>query len=144
MTVSESSQANLSFANEVASYYRTTITTTLTGQKPRKTDPPRSPKHLATIRDMPPATPSKQQRTCAKCDKPESYKGLCSKHFRETNNLDGPTGGTGRRQLNEDEVREIRRLAAEGVNRWDLSFQYGVTPGTITTITSRRSWKHVD
>ncbi|CAN3132243.1 hypothetical protein ACNUDN_30405 [Mycobacterium sp. smrl_JER01] len=85
-------------------------------------------------------SPEKPKRLCAKCDKTESYKGLCSKHFREANGLSGAS----RRQLTEEEVREIRRLAADGVNRWDLAFKFGVTAGTITTITSRRSWKHVN
>ncbi|MFA5711635.1 hypothetical protein [Mycolicibacterium sp.] len=83
--------------------------------------------------------PARPRRVCAKCDRTESYKGLCSMHYREDRNL----RGTVRRRLNEDEVREIRRLAAEGVNRWDLAFTYGVSAGTITTITSRRSWKHL-
>lgn len=83
---------------------------------------------------------AKPKRLCAKCDRTESYKGLCSEHWREQNNL----GSNRRAKLSDDEVREIRRLRAEGVDRWALAHRYGVTAGTITTIAARRSRANVD
>jgi len=89
-------------------------------------------------------TPARPRRICAKCDRTESYKGLCSMHLREANQAAGAPGPVAKRQLTEDEVREIRRLSAEGVNRWDLAFKYDVAPGTITAIKSRRAWADID
>lgn len=62
-------------------------------------------------------------------------------HYRQASDL----GGQDRAKLTADDVRDIRRLAADGVDRWTFAFKYGVTAGTITiTITTRRGWRHVD
>ncbi len=74
------------------------------------------------------------------CGKGVSAKGLCSRHYREAHQL----GGQSKDRLTPDDVREIRRLSAEGVNRWDLAFKYNVTAGTITSVTSRRAWADID
>lgn len=46
-------------------------------------------------------------------------------------------------RLTEDDVREIRRLAAEGVPQKTLAVRFGVTRPNISAIVARRSWKHV-
>lgn len=45
-------------------------------------------------------------------------------------------------KLNEDDVREIRRLLAKKDIK-EIAEMYGVVPGTIYNIASSRSWKHV-
>lgn len=49
--------------------------------------------------------------------------------------------GRGRWRLTEEQVAEIRRLRTEGVPRKEVAARYGVHPGHITAICSRRFWK---
>jgi hypothetical protein len=49
------------------------------------------------------------------------------------------------RKLNEQQVREIRDLySAGGTSHSKLSAQYGVSPGAIEKVVTRRSWKWLD
>lgn len=54
---------------------------------------------------------------------------------------------TGERQwkakLTEDEVREMRRLSADGWLQEELAAKFGVGSGTVSTIVNRKSWAHV-
>jgi hypothetical protein len=46
--------------------------------------------------------------------------------------------------LDDDKVREIRRLYAQGGRTcWDLGSQYGVSGVVISRVVNRKSWKHV-
>jgi IS30 family transposase len=45
--------------------------------------------------------------------------------------------------LNEDSVRDIKRLMAAGVSNRDLADLFGVHPGTINCIRTGRNWTHV-
>jgi hypothetical protein len=47
-------------------------------------------------------------------------------------------------KLTANEVAEIRRLAAQGVERWTLMRSYNVSVSTISVIVNRKTWKHVD
>lgn len=49
----------------------------------------------------------------------------------------------GQAKLTEYVVAEIRRRAAAGEMKKRLAREYGVDPSTITSITKRRSWRHV-
>jgi hypothetical protein len=46
-------------------------------------------------------------------------------------------------KLTESEVREIRRLASQGIVYKDLAATYGVTRQNIQAIIHRRTWRHV-
>lgn len=51
---------------------------------------------------------------------------------------------SGLAKLTEDQVREIRRLYAEGGHsNYSLADQFGVNHATVWQILSRRTWKHV-
>lgn len=49
----------------------------------------------------------------------------------------------GTSKLTEDQVREIRRLFAEGATKLGLSKQFGVSRPMIRSIVERKWWKHV-
>lgn len=49
----------------------------------------------------------------------------------------------GRAVLNEDAVREIRRLSAIGHSNTTLGCMFGVTHSNIYRIKRRQSWKHI-
>lgn len=51
---------------------------------------------------------------------------------------------SGNAKLTEDDVREIRRLSAEGYTRRALARRFGVTRQNITLIATGRSWGHLD
>ena len=51
--------------------------------------------------------------------------------------------GGGVRKLTADDVREIRRLAAEGVPQAQLVKTFGVAPSVISQIVTWKAWKHV-
>jgi hypothetical protein len=46
-----------------------------------------------------------------------------------------------RAKLNEEKVRKIRKLHAEGVRQIELAQRYGVTQQTISHIIGRRTWR---
>jgi len=46
-------------------------------------------------------------------------------------------------KLTENEVKEIRLAAAQGLLHRDLAEVYGVRPSTISQVVSRRNWRHV-
>lgn len=46
-------------------------------------------------------------------------------------------------KLNEAAVREIRRLAAQGVRRSELAQRYGVSTEMVRRIVRREEWRHV-
>ena len=46
-------------------------------------------------------------------------------------------------KLTADKVREIRRLAAEGVSQIDLAAQFTVSTTTISDVVTRKTWWHV-
>lgn len=45
--------------------------------------------------------------------------------------------------LTADDVRAIRARHATGENRTALASEYGVTPGSISAIVRRETWKHI-
>lgn len=46
--------------------------------------------------------------------------------------------------LTEDDVREIRRLRAEGVSVHEIGPRFGIKPGSVYNIVSRVNWSHVN
>jgi hypothetical protein len=46
-------------------------------------------------------------------------------------------------KLSEDDVKEIRSLAARGVPRIDISKKFNVTLGTIGHVVRRMTWRHI-
>jgi hypothetical protein len=46
--------------------------------------------------------------------------------------------------LTEEQVLSIPSLLSEGVNKREIAKMFGVSPSTITEITSGRSWKHLN
>lgn len=46
-------------------------------------------------------------------------------------------------KLNEDSVKDIKRLMAAGVSNRELADLFGVHPGTINCIRTGRNWSHV-
>ncbi len=47
-------------------------------------------------------------------------------------------------KLTEDDIREIRELASEGLSQRKIAKQFGVTRGTIEPILKGETWTHVD
>lgn len=47
-------------------------------------------------------------------------------------------------QMDEQRVREIRRLRAAGVKTIDLSKRFGISPSCISAIVTRRTWGQVE
>lgn len=43
-----------------------------------------------------------------------------------------------------DSVRELRRLAREGVRNADLARRYGITSASVYDIKTYKSWKYTD
>ena len=52
-------------------------------------------------------------------------------------------GGPGRVKLNEEQVREIRRLKTEGWTCRQLAKKYDMDHSVMSDITARRTWKNV-
>ncbi len=50
----------------------------------------------------------------------------------------------GRAKLTDDDVREIRRLAAKGVLQHEIAAKYGVAQSRISLIYNRKTWPHVE
>ncbi len=51
--------------------------------------------------------------------------------------------GNGRARLNEDQVREIRRLLKQGSRQKDLAEQFSVSSQTVSLISQGKIWTHV-
>jgi hypothetical protein len=60
------------------------------------------------------------------------------------NHLDRCRDGLASRGLDEDQVREIRRRAAEGVGTMALTREFGVTKRTIRQVVTRQTWAWLD
>jgi len=59
-----------------------------------------------------------------------------------------PTGGAPRprrhnEKLTEDQVREIRKLRAEGISKPEIAKIFGITPSNVKQVVRRTSWAHV-
>jgi hypothetical protein len=52
-------------------------------------------------------------------------------------------GGGGRGKLTEDQVREMRRLVADGASNYEMCRKFHVTSTTVSHVISRRSWADV-
>ena len=50
---------------------------------------------------------------------------------------------SGNSKLTESGVREIRRLAAEGVQKATLARRFSISRGTVYQVLNRTTWKHV-
>lgn len=48
-----------------------------------------------------------------------------------------------RAKLDEDQVRDIRRRAADGEMGTELAASYGIAKETVYNIIKRRTWKHI-
>jgi hypothetical protein len=60
----------------------------------------------------------------------------------EKNQVRGVTHG--RAKLTEDDVREIRRLSANGLTRKELAMRFGVSSTNITFVVTRKLWPHIE
>jgi hypothetical protein len=47
-------------------------------------------------------------------------------------------------KLNDDKVREIRRLCKNGISQSEVGRMFGVTQGAVWLIIHRKKWAHVD
>jgi hypothetical protein len=47
-------------------------------------------------------------------------------------------------KLTEEDVRTIRKLAAEGVSALEMSFTYRLSQRTIYAVIKRETWRHVE
>lgn len=65
---------------------------------------------------------------------------------REGRGRSNPERGADRynAKLDADKVREIRRLRAEGVDTPTVAKMFGINTGTVSRITRRLRWKHVE
>jgi hypothetical protein len=90
---------------------------------------------------------------CHKCDNPPCVRpdhlflgtALENRHdAMKKGRLTGPTNSFGGARLTENQVREIRQLAADHAMTYkQLCAKYGVTQPTIWEIIKRHSWRHV-
>jgi hypothetical protein len=71
----------------------------------------------------------------------DTYKSNCDDMLRHGSRRLGETAVKAR--LKEGEVREIRRLMAEGASPDDLASRYGVGAPNIKAIASGRTWRHL-
>jgi HNH endonuclease len=71
----------------------------------------------------------------------DTYKSNCDDMLRHGTRRLGETAVKAR--LKESEVREIRRLMAEGAFPDDLASRYGVGAPNIKAIASGRTWRHL-
>lgn len=51
---------------------------------------------------------------------------------------------SGRNKLTDDDIRDIRALAAKGSKQRDIAKIFGVSAGYISAILSGRYWNHVE
>jgi HNH endonuclease len=71
----------------------------------------------------------------------DTYKSNCDDMLRHGNRRRGETGTSAR--LKEGEVREIRRLMAEGSSPDELAARFGVGSPNIKAIACGRTWRHI-
>jgi hypothetical protein len=71
----------------------------------------------------------------------DTYKSNCDDMLRHGNRRMGETGTKAR--LKEVEVREIRRLMAEGASPDELAARFGVGCPNIKAIACGRTWRHL-
>jgi hypothetical protein len=63
--------------------------------------------------------------------------------WKETHKGIGVGESNGSAKLNEDQVREIRRLASEGFRTRYIAEQFGICGSSVRLIVRREKWKHV-
>lgn len=73
--------------------------------------------------------------------RPEDVCRKISEGLKGKPGLQGEDNGSSK--LTEDQVREIKRLFAEGARNIDVMKQFGMSKGAIANIKSGRSWSHV-
>lgn len=59
------------------------------------------------------------------------------------NIADAVRKGRMRSRLTPDQVREIRRLDAEGATEPSIAVRFGVARSTVANVVQRRNWRHV-
>lgn len=64
-------------------------------------------------------------------------------HAASLGRMDGRPGARSQSTLDEDAVREIRRLRAEGLKLTNIAKRFGVSDATISRIALGRSWSEV-
>ena len=64
-------------------------------------------------------------------------------HAAALGHIDGRPGARAQSPLNEESVREIRRLRAGGMKLRELATRFGVTDATISRIALGHSWAEV-
>lgn len=70
---------------------------------------------------------------CRNCAYPKPLKGRAD--FRGTKN--------GKSRFTEDNIRDIRKLSANGVSNSELAHKFGTTRGNIGKIVNRVRWVHI-
>ena len=50
----------------------------------------------------------------------------------------------GNAKINDFAVLKLRKWSAAGITNRDLSFYFGIKPGHVSDIITRKSWKHLD
>jgi DNA invertase Pin-like site-specific DNA recombinase len=46
-------------------------------------------------------------------------------------------------KMTEEQVREIRRLRADGMKLASIARRFGITTGTASDIANRKTWRHL-
>jgi hypothetical protein len=71
--------------------------------------------------------------------------GTIAENMEDRGARDRTARGTtqGRARLTEDDVRAIRRRAADGERKASLARQYGVSAQAVGFVVSRKTWRHV-
>ena len=67
-----------------------------------------------------------------------------SRHAFAMGRMNPTAAGRARAKLDESDVREIRRLRREGVNRPSVAAKFGISENSVWRIVSRRAWKDVE
>lgn len=65
------------------------------------------------------------------------------KHAARAGNMRNDGELNPRAKLTEDDVRQIRRRAAEGVSQYKLAKEYGLNQSTVSSVVLRKSWQNV-
>lgn len=85
-------------------------------------------------------------RDCDHCGKPipntvRLGARFCSRHCKS---LGRPSRATPGSHLTPEEVRDIRRLSAEGLGYRKIAPKFDVSPGTVALIIQGKTWRHID
>lgn len=88
---------------------------------------------------------------CHKCDNPPCFNpehlfvGTSSENSKDRNRKGRQSKGIDHppSKLNEDSVREIRRLYSQGVKFRDIQARFPFTHTTIWKVYARKTWKHI-